>query len=242
MRMTCVWSWRSVPAPTVCCLCTHAPAAWVTQKYSVYFPNLFAKFILKLCFKGMPSLYLNNTWIQMWVLVIKYYLDWGIKGFCCLFLFFRLHLISHYGFHFAMSLCKLREDGKSNLKLSKQFCVRILLVLWKYQIISSCFLNELFKNMYSICSSTSNFSLEKVSTDLSGNFSWKKEDSCNFLFCPLMIVVIWNLGLLFFFLLFCSSYEIHCLVPSVTHSKTLFLAWIGLMPHCYFYCLREVPF
>jgi len=67
-----------------------------------------------------------------------------------------------------------RPKKKSNSKLSKQFCVRILLVPWKYQIISACFPNELFKNMYSICSSTPSFSLEKFSTDLSGKFSWEK--------------------------------------------------------------------
>lgn len=59
-----------------------------------------------------------------------------------------------------------------------------MLVLWRYQIISSCFLNELFKNMYSICSSTSNFSLEKVSTDFSGNFSWAKNIVAILYFVP----------------------------------------------------------
>lgn len=139
-------------------------------------PFFRVKSILKLCFRGMPSLYLNDTRIQMWVLTLKYYLDRGRKGFWGLFLFFHLHLISHYSLHFAKSLCKLwkEEKKKSNLKVSKQFCVRILLVPWQYQMISSCFLRELLKNMYSICSSTSSFSLEKVSTDLSGNFAWEE--------------------------------------------------------------------
>lgn len=75
-------------------------------------PFFRAKSILKLCFRGMPSLYLNNTRIQMWVPTLKYYLDRGIKGFWGLFLFFHLHLISHYSLHFAKSLCKLWKEEK----------------------------------------------------------------------------------------------------------------------------------
>lgn len=84
-------------------------------------PFFRVKSILKLCFRGMPSLYLNDTRIQMWVLTLKYYLDRGRKGFWGLFLFFHLHLISHYSLHFAKSLCKLWKEEKKKK------------VIWRFQ-------------------------------------------------------------------------------------------------------------
>lgn len=78
-------------------------------------PFYRVKFILKLCFKGISSFYLINPWIQMRVLILKYYLGWRIKGFWGLFLFFHLHLIGHYGLHFAKSLCKLRKEEKKKV-------------------------------------------------------------------------------------------------------------------------------
>lgn len=128
----------------------------------------------------------------------------------------------------------MRERTQS-FEVLKQFCVRILLVPWKCQLISSCFLNELFKKTHYICSSTSNFSLDKVSTDLSGNFAWKY--SCNYLFflylLLLVVIVIWNLFLFLLFLwnllvaTFCNSLKGLCsLVAQV------------LWPHCF--SLRDV--